>query len=690
MLVVLEIKLMRKLKTLLPFNYFHYYAFSLLIACLAYENLLFLSFFILLLYLIRLYKYKYIVIFIGIMFFTCLKLIKTPKPPTNNTFIVTEIKTYDNYYEYEARSGIYKYIFKNKDKYEVGDYLFIEYEFEVFDKAKTPNGFNAFNYYASKNIFYELKVNKITFIKHSFHLNSLKYKLMDLFKGYPELTKKMIYSLVFAHNTFSKEFKENSSLLGVSHLFSLSGMHINIIITLLFMMFKNYKKKELIVIIILTIYVLILGFKVSLFRAYLMVLISYMFKKEGITKLDSLSLSFIIILIINPFNRYSLGFILSFLVTFFLVVVPTKNIIFSNLIAYAVSLLIVSNINGGLLLIGAISSLIYTLIFPLVVMPLVLFSLIPGFYFISEGIFLGFQESYSLFPTLFIKLPYVSLIGIMIYLSLFIYLLYGGERKVYFKRGLILLSYLFLIYLLPNLSPQGEVLFLDVNQGDTTFIKRPFNKCNILIDAHYGASNYLKTLGDIEIDYFFITHGDYDHASEAKEVLETCKVKNAYTNPYDDSEIISELGLKKTKRGDKFICGDIEIKVLSPSKDYLDSNDNSLVLKIIIDNETYLFTGDISSVVEDDLVEFYLNDLKSDYLHISHHGSNTSTNNHFLTYVNPHTAIISVGKNKYGHPSYEVLERLKKHNIKILETIKENTIIIKKYRYRKKEDLLYK
>lgn len=681
---------MRKLKTLLPFNYFHYYAFSLLIACLAYENLLFLSLFILLFYLIRKYKHKYITIFIGITFFVCLKLIKIPKPPTNNKFIIIDIKTYDTHYEYEVRSGLYKYLFKHKNKYEVGDYLLIDYEIEKFNKAKTPNGFNAFNYYASKNIFYELKVNKITFIKHSFHINSIRYKLMDLFKNYPDFTKKMVYSLIFAHDTFSKEFKENSSLLGVSHLFSLSGMHINIIITLLFIFLKNYKKKELIVIIILTIYVLILGFKVSLFRAYLMVLVSYIFKKEGITKLDSLSLSFIIILLINPFNRYSLGFILSFLVTFFLVVVPTKNIIFSNLIAYTVSLLIVSNINGGLLLIGAISSLIYTLIFPFVIMPLVLFSLIPGFYFISEKIFLGFQESYNLFPTLFIKLPYVSLGGIIVYLGLFIYLLFGNERKTYFKRGLILVSYLFIIYSFPNLSPQGEVLFLDVNQGDTTFIKRPFNKCNILIDAHYGTSNYLKTLGDIEIDYFFITHGDYDHASEASSVIKSCKIKNAYTNPYDNSEIISELGLKKTRRGDKFICGDVEVKVLSPNKDYLDSNDNSLVLKIIIDKETYLFTGDISSKVEDDLVEFYLNDLKSDYLHISHHGSNTSTSNHFLTYVNPHTAIISVGKNKYGHPSYEVLERLRKHNIKILETLKENTIIIKKYRYRKKEDLLYK
>lgn len=690
MLVVLVIKHMRKLKTLLPFNYFHYYAFSILIACLAYENFLFLSFFVLLFYLIRLYRYKYIVIFIGIIFFIGLKLIKAPKPPTNNKFIITNIRTYDNYYEYEAKSGIYKYLFKHQNKYEVGDYLFIEYEIETFDKAKTPNGFNAFNYYASKNIFYELKVNKIIFIKHSFHINSIKYKLMNLFKDYPDFTKKMIYSLIFAHNTFSKEFKENSSLLGVSHLFSLSGMHINIIITLLFILLKNYKKKELIVIIILTVYVLILGFKVSLFRAYLMVIFGYLFKKDGITKLDSLSLSFIIILLINPFNRYSLGFILSFLVTFFLVIVPTKNMIFSNLIAYIVSLLIVSNINGGLLLIGAISSLIYTLIFPLVIMPLVLLCLIPGFYFISEKIFLGFQESYSLFPSFFIKLPYVSLIGITIYLSLFIYVLFGSERRVYFKRGLIFVSYLFLIYFLPNLSPQGEVLFLDVNQGDSTFIRRPFNKCNILIDAHYGVSNYLKTLGDIEIDYFFITHGDYDHASETKEVLETCKVKNAYTNPYDDSEIISNLGLKKTKRGDKFICGDVEIKVLSPNKDYLDGNDNSLVLKIVVDKETYLFTGDISSRVEDDLVEFYLNDLKSDYLHVAHHGSNTSTSNHFLTYVNPHTAVISVGKNKYGHPSYEVLERLRKHNIKVLETIKENTIIIKKYRYKKKEYLLYK
>ena len=67
---------------------------------------------------------------------------------------------------------------------------------------------------------------------------------MDLFKNYPDFTKKMVYSLIFAHDTFSKEFKENSSLLGVSHLFSLSGMHINIIITLLFIFLKTIKRKS--------------------------------------------------------------------------------------------------------------------------------------------------------------------------------------------------------------------------------------------------------------------------------------------------------------------------------------------------------------------------------------------------------------------------------------------------------------
>lgn len=681
---------MKKSETILPFNYLHYYAISILIGILAFEVLWLALFYIPFYFLIKTYKYWLSVLVVGVCFFIALLLIKTPNPPSDQTFQITSIKAHDTYYTYEAKQGFYTYVFNHKNAYQIGDYVVIDYTYETFSESKTPNGFNSYHYYASKRIFYQLTVKKITFIKSGFHLNSIKFKLIDLFKDYPPTTRQMIESLVFAHQTFSPEFKENTSLLGVGHLFALSGMHINLIVACLFVIFKQQKRKELIVLSILTAYVLIVGFHISLLRAYLMVLFAYIFKKQGITKLDSLALAFIVILCINPFNRYRLGFILSFLVSFFLIIMPSKRFFLPYLVAYGASVLLISNINGGILLISMLTSLLYTLIFPIVMMPLVFMSLLPGFYYISEPLFLGFQDSYYLFPRLFIKLPYISLIGILIYMALFIYLLLSNDKKMVIKSSAYLLVYMLILMILPHINPQGEVIFLDVNQGDTTLIKRPFNSCHILIDAHYGSSNYIKTLGNISLDYVFITHGDYDHASEFEKIIKTHNVKHIYTNPYDDSEIFNNPFIKRTKRGDTFMCGDVFIEVLSPSKDYKDSNDNSLVLKITVDGQTYLFTGDISETVEDDLIDYYGTKLKSDYLHVAHHGSNTSTSNAFLIYVNPHTAIISVGKNRYNHPHPEVVMRLKDKGIKIIKTIKENSIVIQKYRYRRKYQLLYK
>lgn len=681
---------MKRLETILPFNYVHYYAFSIIIGCLAYEInwlfLLYVPFYI----AIKRYRHAYLVILMGLVSVGILYMIKTPKPPTHNHFQITDIKSYETYYTYEAKQGIYTYLFTHQNVYDIGDYVFIDYVVEGFSGPKTPNGFNAYNYYASKRIFYKLHITNIKLIKKGFHLNSIKFKLMALFKDYPPLSKQMIYSLIFAHNQFSPTFKENSSLLGVSHLFALSGMHINFLVMGLLFIFKNQKHKTLIVLSILSVYVIIVGFHISLMRAYLMVLFAYVFKKQGITKLDCLALSFMVLFFINPFNRYRLGFILSFLVSLFLIIVPTKKFYLSNIMAYGVSLLFMSNINGGILIISALSSLVYTLLFPIVMMPLVGLSLLPGFYYISDPLFHGFQRSYTFFKGPFIKLPYIGLIGIILYMVFFVYLLLSHTKKDYIKRSVLLICYMCLLCFLPNIDFRGQVIFLDVGQGDSTFIKRPFNGCHLLIDAHKGSSDYIKTLGNITIDYVFITHGDYDHASEALMVYHKYPVKHIYTNPYEYSDTVNIPGIKHTKKGDSFICGDVLIDVLSPGKDYLDDNDNSLVLRLTIDNQRYLFTGDISNKVEADLISYYHTDLKSDYLHISHHGSNYSTSEDFLMYVNPHTAIISVGKNRYNHPHPELIKRLKEKNIKILKTIDENSIIIKSYYYKRKYQLLYK
>ena len=99
-----------------------------------------------------------------------------------------------------------------------------------------------------------------------------------------------------------------------------------------------------------------------------------------------------------------------------------------------------------------------------------------------------------------------------------------------------------------------------------------------------------------------------------------------------------------------------------------DSNNTSIVSRLVFGNNSFLFTGDIEKEVEERLAEQNIF-LDSDILKVAHHGSFTSSSENFIERVSPEIAVISAGKkNQYGHPHREVLERLEKFGIKILRT----------------------
>ena len=86
-------------------------------------------------------------------------------------------------------------------------------------------------------------------------------------------------------------------------------------------------------------------------------------------------------------------------------------------------------------------------------------------------------------------------------------------------------------------------------------------------------------------------------------------------------------------------------------------NRSSIVSRLIFGENSFLFTGDITTKEESLLMKTAMN-LESDVLKIAHHGSKYSTGKNFLNYVKNKDAVISVGKNKYGHPTQQVLNNL--------------------------------
>ena len=266
------------------------------------------------------------------------------------------------------------------------------------------------------------------------------------------------------------------------------------------------------------------------------------------------------------------------------------------------------------------------------------------------------------------------------------------------KNIIIVLLSILLVFLLiyskeekkENLK-ELEINYIDVGQGNAVLIKT--NNKTILIDGGNRSNsryyyNFIKNTNIKKIDYMIASHYDEDHISGLISILENFEVSNVLCPDYKkDTKIYKSFknSLKKSKaniiypkKGDNFNISDARIKILWPNeyKNGID-NDNSIILKLIHGNMSFLFTGDASINIENQLIYSGFN-LKSDVVMLGHHGSKYSTSNEFLEEVYPKLAIISVGNNnRYGHPSNRVLKLLNNKNIKFLRTDIDGDITIK-------------
>lgn len=243
--------------------------------------------------------------------------------------------------------------------------------------------------------------------------------------------------------------------------------------------------------------------------------------------------------------------------------------------------------------------------------------------------------------------------------------------------------------LVPNETNHLKIHYLDVGQGDSTFIELP-NSQIMLIDAGESKESskitkYIQELGYQKIDYLIGTHPHTDHIGGLEHIIKEFEIGSIYmpkvittTKTYEDLlTTISEkkLKVKSAKAGMEIInTDDLKIEILSPmEKEYKNINNYSIVLKITFHEQTFLFMGDAEKEIEEDLTI----DEKITVLKVGHHGSDTSSDKNFIEKISPKYAIISVGENnKYNHPSKEVVNNLKKVNTQTYQTNQDGTIKI--------------
>jgi competence protein ComEC len=265
-----------------------------------------------------------------------------------------------------------------------------------------------------------------------------------------------------------------------------------------------------------------------------------------------------------------------------------------------------------------------------------------------------------------------------------------NEKFVLFILGFLFLANFFAWIVVFDLRSHKflEVNFFDVGQGDAIFIETP-QRHQILIDGGPSSKIIEKLAKEIPfwdrtIDLIILTHPEKDHITGLLEVLKRYKVENVLWTgivrnipEYKEWRNLIEkekANIKIAKAGQKISCKNCQwkIEIFYPFEnlegmEFDDSNDTSIVSKLIFGNSSFLFTGDIYKDVEESLALTPF-DLSSKILKIAHHGSKTSSSEKFLEKVSPEIAVISVGENKYGHPHRETLETLKRYGIRVLRT----------------------
>ena len=281
----------------------------------------------------------------------------------------------------------------------------------------------------------------------------------------------------------------------------------------------------------------------------------------------------------------------------------------------------------------------------------------------------------------------ISLGNINIYFKVLYYLVfYISFRSIYNKKYKylnLLLVFFILWYNKGLFNLTNRIYFLDLPQGESTLIVSKNNSTVILIDTAEVSQNneltkILKNLGIKKVDYMIITHSDSDHIGGAIDLVKYIKVKNIVFNKYDKVTYIDYF--KKFCKNIYYLENDnkiknkkFELKVLSPNKDYLDINDNSLVFIIEVFNIKLLMTGDISTKVEKNIIKDYKIDV--DFYKVAHHGSTTSTSSEFINNIKYDYAVIMSGYyNKFGFPKKEIIEKFSSN--KLLTTKQLGTIIV--------------
>ncbi len=601
------------------------------------------------------------------------------------------ISAKSNYYILLSNFKRYYVYDKNCTK-EFGDIIKLKGYVADCSFAEYESRFSFANYLESIGVKKSLNIITFDFIlKNPIRLRERELSFLSSFDS---LTKGTIDMIAFSRKDYSNENVSLASSIGCLNILSASGIIYGGSLRAIEKIFSykfDVKKRKLITFVFAVMLSIFFVGKIGVYRVILLrsiELTQIMLKKKE-SHLFNLSLSGIILILINPYSSLNSGFLIGYGLSYFLVFAgsyfsklkkPQRK--FMTFVLINIFLLPMFNVRGELILLAPL--------FSFILMPITYsFALLSLISFISVP-FVNLLQNYSHFLTDYLgfidKITLTVPLGQFSTFSIYVYYLCIFLFLYFYNIGLTNVGNLFayvqvICLVLPSLPLENafvrQISFINVGQGDSILIRD--RNTSVLLDtggilsfdlAREVTIPFLRKEKIYKLDCLIASHQDYDHIGAKDSLISNFSVKR-YVSERE------EFPLK---------IGDLTFANYN-TYDAEDENEKSLVLSLNFMGKNFLFTGDADTTIEKKIIKDHPN-LKTDILKIGHHGSKTSSSYEFLKQLSPEMCVISVGRNnKYGHPDDEVLNRLKKLNLKYRRTDLEGTITYKTFFNRPLDDL---
>lgn len=608
-------------------------------------------------------------------------------------------------------------------------------EVSTIDSARNPGQFDFKNYLQSKGISSQLIITNPTEITcggHSFlhYIHQFRDNIITFIKeNIDAFVGSWIQALVFGDTTFmDPEVKEVFQGWGLSHILAISGLHVGLIVGLLYTLFvktgmMTKETSSYILLVFIPIYIVLAGAQPSVLRAgcmvFLFLLLNIWMKKVAIT--DGLSIIFIVLIYLDPYIVYHIGFQFSFLTTVALLLSgkwlsqtssPFWNVAQISLVAQISILPLQLHTFHLFQPLSILLNIVVVTYFSIVVIPflflyILLFPFIPSIVQLFDGLFMAvhtrvldfiFYIDYIDFPRIVVgSSPLV--LSIIYYVFLFIMMIYL-ERKLLvrsFVAAVLLVSVLCTMQVFPYMSKEGRVTMLDIGQGDAIVVELPYRKGVFMIDAGATFSfinqevsekeythiikPYLHARGIQKIDALIISHEHLDHNGSAPFIIKDFRVDHYVVSHFyemndEEKQLMHayDIELHRMQTYDEFILNGQQFIVVSPGEDYLDENENSLAVLTELGGLNWLFTGDIYKRQELFIKRDFPNQ-PIDIWKVAHHGSDTSSSSEVIHHYSPKVYLVPVGvNNSHGHPSMDVIEMFSQTDGTIFRTDQHGAI----------------